>query len=722
MDELRSLVARAQTGDLDAYARIVRQFQDMACGYAYSFLGDFHLAEDVAQEAFVEAYRDLPKLREPAAFPAWFRRIVFKHCDRLTRGKRVPTTPLEAIGGIPAGHPAPDSAIEKRELTGKVLDAIKALPPNERVVTTLFYINGYSHKDISRFTSRPVGTIKRCLHDARRRLRKELIAMVEDELKRSRPGPEFTDRVVRKISRIQVWLGDEVWRDFLAGKSQMGGRLLLTDSKQRSFIIVIGIPETQAIQPWLSGKGSPDALDIHTALVRALHEFGGEIKEVTIGEFNMGLFYATVKLQDGGCTAEVECRPSDALNLAARCNAPVFVSEQVAQQCMLKRKDGKPMSPAGAWRNLRHTRMHSPRSFRDIAEVLQELERNPESWDARDALKEVPKGVVWLSPFLLDNTNALAKLEEWVAKSQGANHEGAAAGLLGAVYLCSRPAEPKKAIPHLEKAHRLLPKDKGIAFDLATAYAMEQRADDAFSILEKEKLLDARACGNFSNLWGDPRFRSVAGEPDPKCRDIFFLPQLHLIDRRPQEAPKKGTSAVVSPGMPRREAAKISQEEVRQLTARLKCDGLLPVILALRPSQAAKKLDSLLLGVEGDRAVSIPIDDLGRSAIVHAIDGFHPPRPQTHAIFCSFLGAAGIRVQAAVLMRQTPSEIEAVLVADDQQRKATISITGVAALSIAFTAKCPILITHDLAEKFYVRDDAGRPLSLEAAERKLLAS
>jgi DNA-directed RNA polymerase specialized sigma24 family protein len=65
MDDLRSLVIRAQTGYLDAYATIVRQFQDMACGYAYSLLGDFHLAEDAAQEAFVEAYRDLPKLCAP---------------------------------------------------------------------------------------------------------------------------------------------------------------------------------------------------------------------------------------------------------------------------------------------------------------------------------------------------------------------------------------------------------------------------------------------------------------------------------------------------------------------------------------------------------------------------------------------------------------------------------------------------------------------------------
>jgi len=65
VEELGTLIERAQAGDVEAYGEIVRRFQDMAYGYAYSFLGDFHLAQD----AFVQAYRDLTALREPAAFP-----------------------------------------------------------------------------------------------------------------------------------------------------------------------------------------------------------------------------------------------------------------------------------------------------------------------------------------------------------------------------------------------------------------------------------------------------------------------------------------------------------------------------------------------------------------------------------------------------------------------------------------------------------------------------
>ena len=78
-EDLKSLLIRSQDGDLEAFARIVSQFQDMAVGYAYSILGDLHLAEDAAQEAFIETYRCLSKITKPEAFPGWFRRVVFKH-------------------------------------------------------------------------------------------------------------------------------------------------------------------------------------------------------------------------------------------------------------------------------------------------------------------------------------------------------------------------------------------------------------------------------------------------------------------------------------------------------------------------------------------------------------------------------------------------------------------------------------------------------------------
>ena len=73
MDTLSKLVISAQQGDLDAFSAIVVRFQAMAYASACVMVHDAQLAEDVAQEAFIEAYVNLPKLREPAAFPGWRR-------------------------------------------------------------------------------------------------------------------------------------------------------------------------------------------------------------------------------------------------------------------------------------------------------------------------------------------------------------------------------------------------------------------------------------------------------------------------------------------------------------------------------------------------------------------------------------------------------------------------------------------------------------------------
>jgi DNA-directed RNA polymerase specialized sigma24 family protein len=67
----------------------------MAVGYASAQLRDQHLAEDAAQEAFLKAFVDLGQLHEPAAFPGWFRRIVYEHCDRIRRRRRLHLVPLE---------------------------------------------------------------------------------------------------------------------------------------------------------------------------------------------------------------------------------------------------------------------------------------------------------------------------------------------------------------------------------------------------------------------------------------------------------------------------------------------------------------------------------------------------------------------------------------------------------------------------------------------------
>ena len=199
MEELRSLVVRAQSGDLEAYGKIAHRFQDMAYGYAYAILGDFQLAEDAAQEAFIEAYRCLCGLDDPAAFAGWFRTVVQRRCNRLARRKRVPTVPLESARAVPSDRPGPAESAEKREIVDKVLEAVRSLPEDERSATTLFYINGYSYRDIAEFLEVPVTTVKNRLRASRKELKERMVAMLDETLKANAPGESFSRKVIDEL-------------------------------------------------------------------------------------------------------------------------------------------------------------------------------------------------------------------------------------------------------------------------------------------------------------------------------------------------------------------------------------------------------------------------------------------------------------------------------------------------------------------------------------------
>jgi RNA polymerase sigma factor (sigma-70 family) len=198
VEELSVLVNRSRVGDLDAFGHVVRRFQDMAYGYAYSMLGDFHLAEDVAQEAFIEAYRQLASLRDAAAFPGWFRRIVATQCGRATRRKQPPSVGLDAAVAV-ASEAGPAEAAAGQEMRERVLEAVQSLPEHQRTVTALFYIDGYSQNDIAAFLSVPVTTVKKRLHDSRKRLKERMVDMVEESLKHKAPDERFSQKVIEEL-------------------------------------------------------------------------------------------------------------------------------------------------------------------------------------------------------------------------------------------------------------------------------------------------------------------------------------------------------------------------------------------------------------------------------------------------------------------------------------------------------------------------------------------
>src|SRR2546425_1081455 len=84
----------------EAFEGLVHLFQNMAFACAYSVVQDFHLAEDAAQSAFITVWQKLDQLREPAAFPGWFRQVVHTECSRIRRRQRSTGEAVEIFNHI----------------------------------------------------------------------------------------------------------------------------------------------------------------------------------------------------------------------------------------------------------------------------------------------------------------------------------------------------------------------------------------------------------------------------------------------------------------------------------------------------------------------------------------------------------------------------------------------------------------------------------------------
>ena len=159
----------------EAFAELIAQFQSVAHGWAYTVLGDAHLAQDVVQESFLTAYQKIDQLREPEAFPGWLKRIVLTYCNRVTRRKSPSLMPFEDEDAPLQADPA--ASAEDRDLKEQVNRAVRALPDHEREVTELFYITGYSQQEIAERLALPLTTVKKRLQYAREHLRETMPPM-----------------------------------------------------------------------------------------------------------------------------------------------------------------------------------------------------------------------------------------------------------------------------------------------------------------------------------------------------------------------------------------------------------------------------------------------------------------------------------------------------------------------------------------------------------------
>jgi len=174
------LIAMAQQGDRHAFGELVRQYRTAVVNVIFRLCGDNQVAEDMAQETFIRAWKNLPKYQPRAPFRSWLFRIATNvTLDALRREKEtvdVDTYPLKGLGnGL-------EASIEAKDRAELIQQCVLSLPPSSRSVLVLREYEELSYKEISATLGIPIGTVMSRLNYARKRLSTDLAPFLKEEI------------------------------------------------------------------------------------------------------------------------------------------------------------------------------------------------------------------------------------------------------------------------------------------------------------------------------------------------------------------------------------------------------------------------------------------------------------------------------------------------------------------------------------------------------------
>lgn len=201
-----TLVKHSLGGDRDAFCEIVARYQTLLCSLAYSSVGDIRLSEDIAQEAFIDAWKKLDTLRDPGKLKAWLCGILrFKVSHHRRKEENNPGRQADQIEEqlLPenADHDMDSQAIEQQH-EALMWQALNNMESTYREPLILFYREQQSVERVAAELDLTIDTTKQRLSRGRKLLKSAMSSFVEDALKHSKPGVAFTTAVLSAISGI----------------------------------------------------------------------------------------------------------------------------------------------------------------------------------------------------------------------------------------------------------------------------------------------------------------------------------------------------------------------------------------------------------------------------------------------------------------------------------------------------------------------------------------
>jgi RNA polymerase sigma factor (sigma-70 family) len=327
------LVVAARTGDKAAFGELIERYRPTVHRLAWKMVGHEQLAQELTQEALLQAYLSLDYLRDDGRFRSWLYGITLNLCRSSLRRHQADVMSLEELmGGMSLDYlsggsfePSPEEVVEERELHRLVLKAVESLSPKNRAATLLFYYEELNLQETAALLNISIAAVKGRLHKARRQLSTELSAIYTTA---------YADRSIEtgRNIMIKVKIADlihyKIESDDVTEERDHRIIVLHEEPGQRILTIWIGPDMGEAIAHTLLNRTTRRPMTF-TFMATLLKATGVELEEVRVETLKDDTFYAIAKLRNGDQVYEVDARPSDAICLALQTGCPIYVAEEV---------------------------------------------------------------------------------------------------------------------------------------------------------------------------------------------------------------------------------------------------------------------------------------------------------------------------------------------------------------------------------------------------------
>ncbi|MDE0469231.1 MAG: sigma-70 family RNA polymerase sigma factor [Candidatus Poribacteria bacterium] len=221
------LIQQTLMGDQRAFGTLVRRYQKPLHALVWRKIGDFHIAEEITQDIFLNVYKKLQTLKNPNRFAGWLYVIASRRCIAWLKKKRIPMKSLDAMPpeeleelAYAQYHAERQDEVVSERHREVVKRLLQKLPESERTVVTLHYLGDMTCEDISKFLGVSPNTVKSRLHRARKRLKKEE-CMVRDVLGGFQLSASLVENVLREVAHIKPTAptGGKPWMPWVVATS-----------------------------------------------------------------------------------------------------------------------------------------------------------------------------------------------------------------------------------------------------------------------------------------------------------------------------------------------------------------------------------------------------------------------------------------------------------------------------------------------------------------------